>query len=124
MTSINSDQMSSMVLASLNKSNSEMKIAMERLSTGKRINAAGDDAAGLSISSKLRAQVDSLNAAIKNSSDALAMVSTMDGEGFGGCTNIGECEAACPKNISLDVIAHLNRDYAIAQAKSFFKPSA
>ena len=77
MTSINSDQMSSMVLASLNKSNSEMKIAMERLSTGKRINAAGDDAAGLSISSKLRAQVDSLNAAIKNSSDALAMVSTM-----------------------------------------------
>jgi flagellin len=68
-----------MVLASLNKSNSEMKIAMERLSTGKRINAAGDDAAGLSISSKLRAQVDSLNAAIKNSSDALAMVSTIEG---------------------------------------------
>ena len=48
MTSINSDQMSSMVLASLNKSNSEMSVAMERLSTGKRINAAGDDAAGLS----------------------------------------------------------------------------
>ena len=68
-----------MVLASLNKSNSEMKVAMERLSTGKRINAAGDDAAGLSISSKLRAQVDSLNAAIKNSSDALAMVSTIEG---------------------------------------------
>jgi len=79
MTSINSDQMSSMVLASLNKSNSQMKIAMERLSTGKRINAAGDDAAGLSISSKLRAQVDSLNAAVKNSSDALAMVSTIEG---------------------------------------------
>ncbi len=52
---------------------------MERLSTGKRINAAGDDAAGLSISSKLRAQVDSLNAAVKNSSDALAMVSTIEG---------------------------------------------
>ena len=68
-----------MVLASLNKSNSEMSVAMERLSTGKRINAAGDDAAGLSISSKLRAQVDSLNAAIKNSSDALAMVSTIEG---------------------------------------------
>ena len=79
MTSINSDQMSSMVLASLNKSNSQMKMAMERLSTGKRINAAGDDAAGLSISSKLRAQVDSLNAAVKNSSDALAMVSTIEG---------------------------------------------
>ncbi|OUV06894.1 MAG: hypothetical protein CBC47_09765 [Alphaproteobacteria bacterium TMED87] len=79
MTSINSDQMSAMVLASLNKSNGQMQEAMTRLSTGKRINSAGDDAAGLSISSKLRAQVDSLNAAIKNSSDALAMVSTIEG---------------------------------------------
>jgi len=54
----------------------------------------------------------------------LAMVSTMDGEGFGACTNIGECEAACPKSISLDMIAHLNRDYAVAQVKNFFKPVA
>lgn len=54
----------------------------------------------------------------------LAMVTTMDGEGFGGCTNIGECEAACPKNIPLDMIAHLNRDYAAAQVKNFFKPVA
>lgn len=52
----------------------------------------------------------------------LAMVSTMDGEGFGGCTNIGECEAACPKAIPLDMIAHLNRDYAVASAKNFFEP--
>ena len=79
MTSINSDQMSAMVLSSLNKTNSSMQQAMERLSTGKRINSAGDDAAGLSISAKLRAQVDSLNAAIKNSSDALAMVGTIEG---------------------------------------------
>ena len=50
------------------------------------------------------------------------MVTTMDGEGFGGCTNVGECEAACPKSISLDMIAHLNRDYATAQVKNFFKP--
>jgi succinate dehydrogenase / fumarate reductase iron-sulfur subunit len=54
----------------------------------------------------------------------LAMVTTMDGEGFGGCTNVGECEAACPKSISLDMIAHLNRDYAAAQFKNFFKPVA
>ncbi|HKK18886.1 MAG TPA: succinate dehydrogenase/fumarate reductase iron-sulfur subunit [Opitutales bacterium] len=51
----------------------------------------------------------------------LAMVRTMDEEGFGGCTNIGECEAVCPKQISLDMIAHLNRDYAQAQVKDFFK---
>lgn len=52
----------------------------------------------------------------------LAMVSTMDGEGFGGCTNTGECEAVCPKSISLDMIAQLNRDYSVAQAKNFFEP--
>ena len=52
----------------------------------------------------------------------LAMVSTMDGEGFGGCTNVGECEAACPKTIPLDMIAHLNRDYLKAQAKHFLDP--
>ena len=52
----------------------------------------------------------------------LAMVTTMDGEGFGGCTNVGECEAACPKVISLDTIAHLNRDYLRAQTKNFLQP--
>ena len=50
----------------------------------------------------------------------LAMVSTMDGEGFGGCTNVGECEAVCPKSISLDMIAQLNRDYSTAKVKEFF----
>ncbi|MEM7790004.1 MAG: succinate dehydrogenase/fumarate reductase iron-sulfur subunit [Verrucomicrobiota bacterium] len=54
----------------------------------------------------------------------LAMVSTMDKEGFGGCTNVGECEAVCPKSISLDMIAQLNRDYAIAQVKNIFQPVA
>jgi succinate dehydrogenase / fumarate reductase iron-sulfur subunit len=44
----------------------------------------------------------------------LAMVHQMDEEGFGGCTNFGECEAACPKEISLDVIARMNRDYVRA----------
>ena len=50
----------------------------------------------------------------------LAMVTTMDGEGFGGCTNTGECEAVCPKSISLDMIAQLNRDYSTAKVKEFF----
>jgi len=54
----------------------------------------------------------------------LAMVRTMDSEGFGGCTNIGECEAVCPKSIPLDMIAQLNRDYATAQVKNFFHPVA
>lgn len=39
------------------------------------------------------------------------MVAQMDQEGFGHCTNIGECEAACPKRISIDVISVLRREY-------------
>ncbi|MCC7404299.1 MAG: succinate dehydrogenase/fumarate reductase iron-sulfur subunit [Bdellovibrionales bacterium] len=42
---------------------------------------------------------------------ALAMVHQMDAEGFGGCTNTGACAAACPKEISLEHIAILNREF-------------
>jgi succinate dehydrogenase / fumarate reductase iron-sulfur subunit len=42
------------------------------------------------------------------------MVAQHDAEGFGGCTNIGQCTVACPKEIPLDVIATLNRDYLLA----------
>ena len=42
------------------------------------------------------------------------MVQAMDAEGFGGCTNHGECEAACPKSISVDAIAMLNREFIFA----------
>ena len=44
----------------------------------------------------------------------LAMVNAMDAAGFGNCSNHYECEAACPKDISRDVMALLNRDYAKA----------
>ncbi len=43
---------------------------------------------------------------------ALRMVRQMNGEGFGHCGNIGECEAVCPKGISIEVIARMNRDFA------------
>ena len=54
----------------------------------------------------------------------LAMVNTMDAEGFGGCTNIGECSAVCPKVISEDFIARMNRDYFNASLRSAFKPAS
>jgi succinate dehydrogenase / fumarate reductase iron-sulfur subunit len=44
----------------------------------------------------------------------LRMVEAMDGAGFGNCTNHGECEAACPKEISLEFIARLNREFLLA----------
>lgn len=48
----------------------------------------------------------------------LRMVARMDEERFGNCTNIGECEAACPKLISMDNIGRLNREYSRAAARS------
>jgi len=47
----------------------------------------------------------------------LGMVRKMDSEGFGNCTNQYECEAVCPKEISVENIAKLNRDYALAAAR-------
>lgn len=44
---------------------------------------------------------------------AVNMVNQHDAEGFGGCTNIGECEAVCPKSISIDFIGLLNRDLLV-----------
>jgi succinate dehydrogenase / fumarate reductase iron-sulfur subunit len=47
----------------------------------------------------------------------LTMVHAMDESGFGGCTNIGECSEACPKEIHLDFIAQMNRDLLVASFK-------
>lgn len=47
------------------------------------------------------------------------MVDQMDAEGFGNCSNIGECEAACPKEISLDDIATMKREYMKAMFTKF-----
>jgi succinate dehydrogenase / fumarate reductase iron-sulfur subunit len=56
----------------------------------------------------------------ERSKRALAMVRQMDSEGFGNCTNQYECEAACPKEISVDHIARLNRDYTKAVLQEQF----
>lgn len=54
----------------------------------------------------------------------LAMVNTMDDMGFGSCTNQYECSAACPKLISHDFIARMNRDYLKAVLRTSFKPES
>ncbi len=54
----------------------------------------------------------------------LAMVTTMDDEGFGTCTNQYECSAVCPKNITHDFIARLNREYFRASVSKTFKPES
>jgi succinate dehydrogenase / fumarate reductase, iron-sulfur subunit len=47
---------------------------------------------------------------------ALTMVEAMEKEGFGACSNFAECEAVCPKEISIDFIARMNRDYLKGKA--------
>ena len=51
----------------------------------------------------------------------LAMVAQHDREGFGHCSNINECEAACPKEISVEFIAQLNRDFIASAASAMVK---
>ncbi len=60
-------------------SNAAIKTAMERLSTGSRINSASDDAAGLAISSKMNSQIFGISQAIANAADAIGLLSTADG---------------------------------------------
>lgn len=61
------------------ESRSDLTQAMERLSSGKRINASKDDAAGQTVVSRMRAQITSLNQAIRNANDGLSIVQTYDG---------------------------------------------
>ena len=63
----------------LSSTNDLLSTAMERLSTGMRINSAADDAAGLSIANKLEAQTRGMSVAMRNSQDAISMLQTADG---------------------------------------------
>jgi succinate dehydrogenase / fumarate reductase iron-sulfur subunit len=55
---------------------------------------------------------------------ALALVASMDAEGFGNCSNHFECEAACPKQIPVETIARMNREYLRASLTSRREPDA
>ena len=59
--------------------NQALQTAMERLSTGKRINSAKDDAAGLAIASSMTSQIRGMNQAIRNSNDGISLAQTADG---------------------------------------------
>jgi len=63
----------------LDGSQKELTTSMERLSSGKRINHARDDAAGMAISSKMTSQINGMNQAVRNTNDGISMVQTADG---------------------------------------------
>jgi flagellin len=79
MTAINTNVNSLVTQTALRRNEVEMSTAMTRLSTGKRINTAADDAAGMAIASRMTAQIKGLNQAVRNAQDATSMVQTADG---------------------------------------------
>jgi len=79
MTVINTNTAANITANALTKNERAMSQAMERLSTGQRINSASDDAAGLAIASRMTSQLNGLNMAVRNANDAISMVSTAEG---------------------------------------------
>jgi len=79
MTSINTNTSAVLAANALSRNERTMGNAMERLSTGLRINAAKDDAAGLAISSRMTSQIQGLDQAVRNANDAIAMLQTAEG---------------------------------------------
>jgi flagellin len=79
MTVINSNIASLNAQAAIATNSRGLERSMQQLSTGKRINSAADDAAGLAISSKLTSQIRGLNQAVRNANDAISMLQTAEG---------------------------------------------
>jgi len=78
-TVINTNTKSLIAQQALNVNNRGLSKAMEQLSTGKRINAAADDAAGLAISNKMTSQIRGLTQGVRNANDAISMIQTAEG---------------------------------------------
>jgi flagellin len=79
MTVINTNTASINAQFNLNKVNKQMEAAMEQLSSGKRINTASDDAAGMAIASRITSEVKGIEMAIRNASDGQALIDTAEG---------------------------------------------
>ena len=79
MSVINTNVKALVATESMRSNNLKLSTAMERLSTGLRINGAKDDAAGLAISNRMTAQIRGMSMAIKNANDGISMAQTADG---------------------------------------------
>jgi flagellin len=64
---------------SLYATRQSLEQAMERLSSGQRINGASDDAAGMTVTTRMKAQISSLSQAVRNANDGISLISTYDG---------------------------------------------
>lgn len=79
MSVVNTNVSASVAQAALARNERALGAAMEKLSTGKKINSAADNAAGLGISTQMTSQIRGLGVAVSNANDAISMVNTADG---------------------------------------------
>ena len=79
MAVVNTNVNASIAQNALTRNERSMNAAMEKLSTGQRINSASDDAAGLAIASRMTSQIRGLDVAVRNANDGISMISTADG---------------------------------------------
>ena len=113
--SINTNVMSLTAQRNLSSTQTGLATAMERLSSGLRINSAKDDAAGLAIASRMDTQVRGMNVAIRNAGDAISLAQTAEG-GLNEITNMLQrmrelsVQAANATNGTGD-LANLNAEY-------------
>jgi flagellin len=114
--SINTNVMSLTAQRNLSSTQTGLATAMERLSSGLRVNSAKDDAAGLAIATRMDAQTRGMNVAIRNAGDAISMAQTAEG-GLSEITNMLQrmrelaVQGANSTN-GADDLANLNAEYA------------
>jgi succinate dehydrogenase / fumarate reductase, iron-sulfur subunit len=87
------------------------------ISCGACVAACKNSSAMLFVSAKVSQLALLPQGQVERKERVLNMVRQMDEEGFGNCTNTGACEAECPKSISLENIARMNREYISATMK-------
>jgi flagellin len=107
MTSINTNINALRASNALSRNGQAQQVTMQQLSTGKRINRASDDAAGLAIRETMTAQITGLNTAIKNANDAISLLQTADGA-------LSETSSLLQRMRELSVMA-VNDTYSSAQ---------
>ena len=87
MVSVNTNIASLQAQSALKSTQGDYENAMLRLSTGKKINGAADDAAGLSVASSMTSQIKGLKMAAKNASDGISLVNTIESLESLSCTS-------------------------------------
>ena len=107
MSKINTNVNALTATNALTKNSRDMQLTMQRLSTGQRINGASDDAAGIAIATTMTAQINGLNAAVRNANDGISLLQTADGA-------LSETASLLQRMRELAVLA-VNDTYSTAQ---------